>query len=136
MKLVRFGAMGSERPGLIDEAGKLRDLSAHATDLAGDVLSPASLSKIAALDPASLPLVDGSPRLGSPVGGAPKFIAIGLNYADHAAEAGMPIPAEPIVFAAPTTRSRSRAVRPSSTGKSNSPSSSAPAPNTSPKPMR
>ena len=98
MKLVRFGAIGREKPGLVDKTGKLRDLSAHVTDLAGDALSPASLTKVAALDPASLPLVDGSPRLGSPVGGVPKFIAIGLNYADHAAEAGMPIPAEPVVF--------------------------------------
>jgi 2-keto-4-pentenoate hydratase/2-oxohepta-3-ene-1,7-dioic acid hydratase in catechol pathway len=98
MKLVRFGAMGSEKPGLIDKAGKLRDLSSHVKDLAGDALSPAGLAKIAALDAASLPLVEGSPRLGAPVGGAPKFIAIGLNYADHAAESGMPIPAEPIVF--------------------------------------
>jgi len=98
MKLVRFGAIGSEKPGLVDKAGKLRDLSAHVKDLAGDALSPASLAKIAALDPASLPEVTGSPRLGSPVGGAPKFVAIGLNYADHAAESGMPFPAEPIVF--------------------------------------
>src|ERR1700737_603414 len=98
MRLVRFGAVGSEKPGLIDNAGKLRDLSAHVRDLAGDVLSPAGLAKIAALDPASLPLVEGSPRLGSPVGGAPQFIAIGLNYPHHAAESGMPIPSEPIVF--------------------------------------
>ena len=95
MKLVRFGAIGSEKPGLIDKSGKLRDLSSHVRDLAGEALSPSGLKKLAALDPGSLPLVDGSPRLGSPVGGAPKFIAIGLNYADHAAEAGMPIPTEP-----------------------------------------
>ena len=98
MKLVRFGAIGSEKPGLIDKSGKLRDLSSHVRDLAGEALSPSGLKKLAALDPGSLPLVDGSPRLGSPVGGAPKFIAIGLNYADHAAEAGMPIPTEPVVF--------------------------------------
>jgi 5-carboxymethyl-2-hydroxymuconate isomerase len=97
MKLVRYGAIGSEKPGLIDKAGKLRDLSAHVKDLAGDAVSPDSLARIAALDPASLPLVEGSPRLGSPVGG-PKFIAIGLNYADHAAETGAAIPTEPIVF--------------------------------------
>ena len=66
MKLVRFGAMGSEKPGLVDNAGKLRDLSAHVKDLAGDALSPAGLAKIAALDAASLPLVEGSPRLGAP----------------------------------------------------------------------
>lgn len=98
MKLVRFGAIGSEKPGLIDKAGKLRDLSAHVKDLAGDALTPANLAKIAALDTASLPEVTGSPRLGSPIGGMPKFVAIGLNYADHAAESGMPIPGEPIVF--------------------------------------
>jgi 2-keto-4-pentenoate hydratase/2-oxohepta-3-ene-1,7-dioic acid hydratase in catechol pathway len=98
MKLVRFGALGSEKPGLIDKAGKLRDLSAQVKDLAGEAFSPANLAKLAGLDPASLPEVGGSPRLGSPVGGAPKFIAIGLNYADHAAESNMPIPGEPIVF--------------------------------------
>jgi len=98
MKLVRFGAMGSEKPGLIDKAGKLRDLSGQVKDLSGEAFSPANLAKLAALDPASLPEVGGSPRLGSPVGGAPKFIAIGLNYADHAAESNMPIPGEPIVF--------------------------------------
>ncbi len=98
MKLVRYGAAGSEKPGLIDKAGKLRDLSAHVKDFSGEALSPASLAKIAALDPASLPAVDGSPRMGSPIGGLPKFIAIGLNYVDHAKEAGMAIPSEPIVF--------------------------------------
>jgi 5-carboxymethyl-2-hydroxymuconate isomerase len=98
MKLVRYGAAGSEKPGLIDAGGQLRALSAHLPDFAGDALSPASLKTIAALDAAKLPAVSGSPRLGSPVGGSPKFIAIGLNYADHAAEAGMPIPSEPIVF--------------------------------------
>jgi 2-keto-4-pentenoate hydratase/2-oxohepta-3-ene-1,7-dioic acid hydratase in catechol pathway len=98
MKLVRYGAIGSEKPGLIDKAGKIRDLSGQVKDLAGDAFSPANLAKLAALDPASLPAVDGSPRFGSPVGGAPKFIAIGLNYADHAAETGAQIPAEPIVF--------------------------------------
>lgn len=98
MKLVRYGAAGSEKPGLIDSDGKLRDLSAQVKDFVGDALSPASLAKIAALDPASLPLVNGSPRMGSPVGGLPKFVAIGLNYVDHAKEAGMAIPSEPIVF--------------------------------------
>ncbi|MDB5633402.1 MAG: 2-hydroxyhepta-2,4-diene,7-dioate isomerase [Tardiphaga sp.] len=98
MKLVRYGAFGSEKPGLIDKDGKLRDLSGQVKDLADDVFSPSSLAKLAALDPASLPLVNGSPRLGSPVGGKPKFLAIGLNYVDHAKEAGMAIPSEPIVF--------------------------------------
>ncbi|MET0221552.1 MAG: fumarylacetoacetate hydrolase family protein, partial [Tardiphaga sp.] len=98
MKLVRYGDFGHEKPGLIDQAGKLRDLSGHIKDLADDAFTPANLAKLAALDPATLPEVSGSPRFGSPIGGKPKFIAIGLNYADHAAESGMPIPSEPIVF--------------------------------------
>ncbi len=98
MKLVRYGAMGQEKPGLLDRSGRIRDLSAHVKDIDGGTLSPASLAKLAALDPASLPLVDGTPRFGAPVTGFSKFLAIGLNYADHAAEAGMPIPAEPILF--------------------------------------
>ena len=98
MKLVRYGAIGQEKPGLIDKSGQLRDLSGQVKDFAGEAFSPASLAKIAALDPASLPAVSGKPRIGSPVGGLPKFIAIGLNYSDHAAEVGMPIPAEPIIF--------------------------------------
>ncbi|MGM4965067.1 fumarylacetoacetate hydrolase family protein [Tardiphaga sp. 1201_B9_N1_1] len=98
MKLVRYGAFGSEKPGLIDKDGKLRDLSGQVKDLADDAFAPANLAKLAALDPASLPAVSGSPRIGSPVGGKPKFIAIGLNYADHAAESNMQIPSEPIVF--------------------------------------
>jgi len=98
MKLVRFGAAGREKPGLIDGDNRLRDLSAEVADWTGEALSPQGLARIRALDPASLPLVEGTPRLGAPVGGAPKFVAIGLNYADHAAEAGMAIPAEPIVF--------------------------------------
>jgi len=98
MKLVRYGAVGQEKPGLIDKSGQLRDLSGQVKDLTGEAFSPASLAKIAALDAASLPAVDGKPRIGSPVGGLPKFIAIGLNYSDHAAEVGMPIPAEPIIF--------------------------------------
>jgi 2-keto-4-pentenoate hydratase/2-oxohepta-3-ene-1,7-dioic acid hydratase in catechol pathway len=98
MKLVRYGEFGHEKPGLIDKDGKLRDLSGQIKDLADDAFSPANLARLAALDPASLPAVEGSPRLGSPVGGKPKFLAIGLNYIDHAKEAGMPIPSEPIVF--------------------------------------
>lgn len=98
MKLVRYGAIGQEKPGLIDKSGQLRDLSGRVKDFAGEAFSPASLAKIAALDPASLPAVSGKPRIGSPVGGLPKFIAIGLNYSDHAAEVGMQIPAEPIIF--------------------------------------
>lgn len=98
MKLVRYGAIGSEKPGLIDASGQLRDLSSQIGDLAGDAFSPAGLAKLAALDPSGLPAVSGSPRFGSPVGGSPKFIAIGLNFADHAAESNLPIPTEPIVF--------------------------------------
>jgi 2,4-diketo-3-deoxy-L-fuconate hydrolase len=98
MKLVRYGAIGQEKPGLIDKSGQLRDLSAQLKDFSGEAFSPASLAKLAALDPASLPAVSGSPRIGSPVGGLPKFVAIGLNYTDHANEVGMPIPAEPIIF--------------------------------------
>jgi 5-carboxymethyl-2-hydroxymuconate isomerase len=98
MKLVRYGAVGQEKPGLLDSAGRIRDLSAQVKDIAGDALSPAGLAKLAALDPASLPLVDGNPRFGAPVSGFTKFVAIGLNYADHAAEAGMALPTEPIVF--------------------------------------
>jgi 2-keto-4-pentenoate hydratase/2-oxohepta-3-ene-1,7-dioic acid hydratase in catechol pathway len=98
MKLVRYGALGQEKPGLIDKSGQLRDLSDHVKDLAGEAFSPASLAKLAALDPAKLPAVNGKPRIGAPVGGLPKFLAIGLNYSDHAAEVGMALPSEPIVF--------------------------------------
>jgi 2,4-diketo-3-deoxy-L-fuconate hydrolase len=98
MKLVRYGAIGQEKPALVDKSGQLRDLSAHIQDFVGDALSPASLSRIAGLDAAQLPAVSGKPRIGRPVGGLPKFIAIGLNYSDHANEVGMPIPTEPIVF--------------------------------------
>jgi len=98
MKLVRYGTIGQEKPGLIDKSGQLRDLSDHVKDLAGEAFSPASLAKLAALDPAKLPAVNGKPRIGAPVGGLPKFLAIGLNYSDHAAEVGMALPSEPIVF--------------------------------------
>jgi 5-carboxymethyl-2-hydroxymuconate isomerase len=98
MKLVRYGTIGHERPGLIDKSGQLRDLSGHVQDFSGDAFSPASLTRLAGLDPSLLPAVEGKPRIGAPVGGLPKFIAIGLNYSDHAAEVGMPIPAEPIIF--------------------------------------
>jgi len=98
MKLVRYGAIGQEKAGLIDKSGQLRDLSAHIGDLNGEAYSPASLKKLAALDPASLPAVSGNPRLGPPVTGISKFVAIGLNYSDHAKETGNPIPPEPIFF--------------------------------------
>jgi len=98
MKLVRYGEKGAEKPGLIDKSGQLRDLSAHIRDLDGEAYSPASLKKLAEIDPASLPAVGGNPRLGAPVTGISKFVAIGLNYVDHAKETGAQIPSEPIFF--------------------------------------
>jgi ureidoglycolate lyase len=98
MKLLRYGPAGQEKPGILDAAGAIRDLSGVVPDITGDVLSPAALAKIAAVDVNSLPKVAGNPRLGSPVTGMKNLICIGLNYADHAAETGAPIPKEPIVF--------------------------------------
>ncbi len=98
MKLLRYGPPGQEKPGLLDSDGNLRDLSDHVADISGDALLPANLAGLSALDPTSLPLVEGNPRLGSCVGGTRKFICIGLNYSDHAAETGAAIPPEPIVF--------------------------------------
>jgi 2-keto-4-pentenoate hydratase/2-oxohepta-3-ene-1,7-dioic acid hydratase in catechol pathway len=98
MKLLRYGAPGQERPGILDDNGQIRDLSQHIADLSGDALLPASLDQLRALDIASLPLVQGQPRLGPCVGSIGKFICIGLNYADHAAETGAAIPPEPVVF--------------------------------------
>jgi 2,4-diketo-3-deoxy-L-fuconate hydrolase len=92
MKLVRYGAKGAEKPGLIDKSGQLRDLSAHVRDLDGEAYAPASLAKLAALDTSKLPAVDGQQRFGAPVTGISKFVAIGLNYSDHAKETGSPIP--------------------------------------------
>ncbi len=103
MKLVRYGKPGKEKPGLIDADGKLRDLSAVLKDIAPDQLGDAALAKLRKLKTDKLPLVKGSPRLGCPVAGVPKFIAIGLNYADHAAESNLPIPKEPIVFTKATS---------------------------------
>jgi ureidoglycolate lyase len=98
MKLLRYGPAGQEKPGILDAAGVIRDLSGVVPDITGDVLSPAALAKIAAVDVNSLPKVAGNPRLGPPVTGMKNLICIGLNYADHAAETGAPIPKEPIVF--------------------------------------
>ncbi|MCV4273922.1 ureidoglycolate lyase [Pseudomonas capsici] len=98
MKLLRYGEKGSESPGLLDANNQIRDLGAHVADIAGDVLSPAGLAALAAIDPASLPLVPGKPRIGPCVGQVGKFICIGLNYADHAAESNMEVPREPIIF--------------------------------------
>lgn len=98
MKLVRYGKAGEERPGIIDADGRIRDLSAHVKDVAGAAIGPEGLARLAALDVTSLPLVEGSPRLGACVAGTGKFICIGLNYADHAAESGMAVPPEPVIF--------------------------------------
>jgi 2-keto-4-pentenoate hydratase/2-oxohepta-3-ene-1,7-dioic acid hydratase in catechol pathway len=98
MKLVRYGQPGKEKPGLIDASGKLRDLSAVVKDIGPEQLSDAVLAKLRKLKTDKLPLVRGKPRMGCPVNGVGKFIAIGLNYSDHAKEAGMPIPKEPVVF--------------------------------------
>jgi 2,4-diketo-3-deoxy-L-fuconate hydrolase len=98
MKLVRYGNPGREKPGLVDADGKLRDLSAVVPDIGPAQLGPLGIARIRKANPAKLPLVRGTPRYGCPVAGVGKFIAIGLNYADHAAESGAPIPKEPIVF--------------------------------------
>ena len=102
MKLLRYGPLGQEKPGVLDAQGRVRDLSTVVPDLAGDALLPASLARLKALDIDSLPLVPGVPqqdlRLGACVGQVGKFLGIGLNYADHAAEAGMAVPPEPVVF--------------------------------------
>src|SRR5215475_268048 len=98
MKLLRYGQPGKEKPALLDKSNQIRDLSAVIPDISGEALTPASLKRIAALDPSSLPLVSGTPRIGPCVGRVGKFICIGLNYADHAAESGMKIPEEPVVF--------------------------------------
>jgi 2,4-diketo-3-deoxy-L-fuconate hydrolase len=98
MKLVRYGNPGREKPGLIDDDGKLRDLSSVVPDIGPEQLGQVGLTRIRKANPARLPAVRGNPRLGCPVARVPKFIAIGLNYSDHAAESNMPIPAEPIVF--------------------------------------
>ena len=98
MKLLRYGEKGQERPALLDNDGQLRDLSAVVADIAGQALSPESIARLQDIDPSTLPLVQGSPRIGACVGQVGKFICIGLNYADHAAETGAAIPAEPVVF--------------------------------------
>jgi 2,4-diketo-3-deoxy-L-fuconate hydrolase len=107
MKLVRYGKPGKEKPGLIDSDGRLRDLSAVVADIGPDQLGDAALARLRKLKTDKLPLVKGSPRMGCPVAGIGK----GLNYADHAAESGMPIPKEPIVFMKATSASRGRTTR-------------------------
>jgi len=98
MKLLRYGPAGQERPGLLDADGNIRDLSGLLDDITPRTLAPSSLAALKALDPRQLPLVGGAPRLGVPWNGTPKYLAIGLNYHDHAVESGMPIPAEPVIF--------------------------------------
>jgi 2-keto-4-pentenoate hydratase/2-oxohepta-3-ene-1,7-dioic acid hydratase in catechol pathway len=103
MKLLRYGPTGQEKPGLVDRNGQIRDLSGAVRDIDGAALAPASLDRLRRLDPATLPVVSGSPRIGPCVGSVPKIVAIGLNYRLHAQEAGMPIPSEPIFFMKATT---------------------------------
>ena len=98
MKLLRYGTAGSELPGVLDADGNIRDLSGILRDVAGEALLPASLQRLRSLDLASLPLVEGSPRIGPCVGSVGKFLCIGLNYSDHAAESGMAVPKEPVLF--------------------------------------
>jgi 2-keto-4-pentenoate hydratase/2-oxohepta-3-ene-1,7-dioic acid hydratase in catechol pathway len=98
MKLLRYGEIGQEKPGLQDGEGRIRDLSSLVNDISGSALGTESLNRLKAIDPETLPLVEGSPRLGAPIGVVPKFLGIGLNYRDHAEETGMPIPEVPIVF--------------------------------------
>lgn len=98
MKLLRHGAPGAEKPGLLDDEGRIRDLSSVITDIAGEAITPEGLGRLRALDVSALPRVDGTPRLGPCVGQVGKFVCIGLNYSDHAAETGAQVPAEPVIF--------------------------------------
>jgi len=98
MKLLRYGPAGEEKPGLLDREGRIRDLSGAVRDIDGEALAPASLDRLRRLDPARLPMISGTPRLGPCVGSVPKIVAIGLNYRLHAQEAGAAIPSEPIFF--------------------------------------
>lgn len=103
MKLLRYGPVGHEKPGLLDASGVIRDLSGHVADITPAALAPEVLARLRAIAPQSLPKVDSPQRYGPPVSGTKKFLAIGLNYADHAAESNMPIPAEPILFTKATS---------------------------------
>ncbi|OWJ65627.1 fumarylacetoacetate hydrolase family protein [Inquilinus limosus] len=98
MKLLRYGPVGQEKPGLLDAEGRIRDLSGVVPDIAGEALTPAGIARLKGLDPATLPVVSGNPRYGACVAGTGKFICIGLNYSDHAAETGATVPPEPIIF--------------------------------------
>ena len=103
MKLIRYGQAGHEKPGLIDEDGAIRDLSAVVDDIAGEVLTERGLARLRALEPSTLPMVGGVPRYGAPVGRIGKFICVGLNFTDHAAESGMAVPEQPVIFMKATT---------------------------------
>ena len=103
MKLLRFGEMGKEKPGILDSNGKIRDLSGHIPDINGETISKEGLHKISSIDHMSLPIVPEGIRLGACVGSIGKFLCIGLNYSDHAAESGMPVPKEPILFSKATS---------------------------------
>jgi 2-keto-4-pentenoate hydratase/2-oxohepta-3-ene-1,7-dioic acid hydratase in catechol pathway len=103
LKLLRVGEPGKESPALLDAAGRLRDLSMLIADLSGGTLLPENLARLAAVDVMTLPVIDGSPRIGPCVGGVGKIVCVGLNYRDHAAEANLPLPAEPILFMKPTS---------------------------------
>ncbi len=98
MKLLRYGPAGKEKPGLLDSNGRIRSLAKKIKDITPDVLAPASLAKLRKINPEKLPLVAGKPRLGVPLTGITKIVAVGLNYSDHAREAGLPIPSEPVLF--------------------------------------
>jgi 2-keto-4-pentenoate hydratase/2-oxohepta-3-ene-1,7-dioic acid hydratase in catechol pathway len=98
MKLLRYGKLGKEKPGVLDSEGRIRDLSAHVSDITGETISPKSLAKLRKIKIETLPIVRGKPRIGACVNGSQKFVAIGLNYSDHAAESGMTVPPEPIIF--------------------------------------
>ena len=103
MKLCRYGEAGAEKPGLIDQDGALRDLSGHVGDITADVLADEGLRRLAAIDPSTLPRVDGTPRYGTPVAHVGKMICVGMNYADHAAETQAPVPEQPVLFMKATT---------------------------------
>src|SRR6476660_1330905 len=98
MKLLRYGPVGKEKPGVLDKDGKIRDLSGVVADITGETISPKGLARLSKIKPESLPLVRGKPRIGSCIANPQKFIAIGLNYSDHAAESGLQVPKEPVVF--------------------------------------
>jgi len=103
MKLLRYGIAGQEKPGLLDGNGNIRDLSEHVEDINGDMLHPEGLAKLSAIKVDDLAIVDGSPRIGACVSGIGKFLCIGLNYSDHAAESGLPVPEEPVLFTKATS---------------------------------